>query len=384
MLSKALLLILLAALALFLVAGLPTATAQSTPTIEVYPLPPGATSIDAMTIDSSGNIWMAQSTPAMLYEYSVSSNVFQSHVIPTNAQAMIRGISAYGNSFIWIADAGGNQVVGYDVAKNKFYNFTFPLQLDVSSVISDGTYLWVGCNMELGQVGIYTSNMTDHYIDNYNADIAALAMDRQGNIWFVESNSGKVGGYYSATGQVRIFPIPTANSDPTCLAVDSQGRMWFVESAVNQLGMFDTNQNSFQEIPLPVIDGKQVIAKQLTVDSDNNVWITDLPNNRVIKYYPQKNVFVPIALNGSKVYPNFIVNNNDKIWFSEGGNISLASLQVDPLYGLTATPTPVPTVQPTAVPTNRATATPAPTRTPGFGIVAALIAIVIIAKRVSR
>ena len=386
MLSKALLLTFIAAVALLLVAVIPGALAQSVPTITQYPLPSTATSIDAMTMDSSGNIWMAQSSPAMLYEYDVAENVFHSYSIPTSSQANIRGMSAYGTSFIWMADSGDNQIIGYNVAVNKYYNFTFPsnLQLDVSSVVSDGTYLWVGCNMELGQIGIYTSNMTDHYVDNDNSDIAGLAMDRQGNIWFVESNTGKVGGYYNGADQVEIFPIPTANSDPTCLALDSQGRVWFIESAVNQLGMFDTNLNSFKEIPMPVIDGKQVIAKQLTVDSDDNVWITDMANDRIIKYYPLKNVFVPIALNGSKIYPNFILNNNDNIWFIESGNNTLAEIRADPLYGLTATPTPTPTVTvtPTPLPTNTPTATPKPT--PGFGISAALVVLVVIAKKISH
>jgi PGF-CTERM protein len=95
---------------------------------------------------------------------------------------------------------------------------------------------------------------------------------------------------------------------------------------------------------------------------------------------------VPISLNGSKIYPNFILNNNDNIWFIESGNNTLAEIQADPLYGLTATPTPTPTptvaVTPTPLPTNTPTATPKPT--PGFGIAAALVALVVIAKKVYR
>ena len=393
MLSRALSITLLAGLALCLLVVLPQAAAQSATSINEYPLPNGATSIDAMAIDSSGNIWMAQSSPAVLYEYVVSENLFKSHPIPTNTQAMIRGMSVYGNSYVWMADGGADQIIGYDIANNKFYNFTFPppLQLDVSSVVSDGSNLWVGCNMELGQIGIYTDNLTDHYVDSYTADISDLAMDRQGNIWFVEANSGMVGGYYVGADKPLLFPIPTSASEPTFCALDSQGRLWFIESAVNQLGMFDTNLKTFKEIPMPVIDGKQVVAKQLAVDSDDNVWISDLANDRLIKYYPLKNVFVPVYLNGSKVYPNLIENDNDQIWFIESGKAALAEIQTDSLFGLTptATPKPAASTNATAVPTGTATPTakPTPKPSPGFGIGAGLVALaalLVIAKKASR
>jgi streptogramin lyase len=177
---------------------------------------------------------------------------------------------------------------------------------------------------------------------------------------------------------VHIFPIPTADSRPTCLDIDTQGRVWFLESATNKLGMFDTNLNTFKEYDLPVLDGAKVGAKRLVVDADDNLWLTDIANGRVVKYYTSKEVFVPVSLNGSKYYPTFIEADGNSIWVVESGVNSLAKIRADPLYGLDATPTP------TAIPTATQGATPTPKPSPGMEILAALAALAIVAKRSSR
>jgi hypothetical protein len=139
--------------------------------------------------------------------------------------------------------------------------------------------------------------------------------------------------------------------------------------------MFDTNLNTFKEVELPLLGGVQVYGKRLAVDSDDNVWLTDTANGRVIKYYTAKGVFVPISLNGTKSYPTLIEADGNTIWAVESGASSLAKIRADPLYGLDATPTPTPTPSPTP------SATPTPKPTPGFEIVAALGAIYAVARK---
>jgi virginiamycin B lyase len=375
--SNALKMTALASLMLLALTLLPLAMAQGTPTIDEFKLPNGTTSIDATCLDSNGNVWLAQSSPAMLYKFDPSTGTFQRHEIPADKDAMIKGMSAEGRDYIWIADKSGQKIYGYDVGKDKFYTFTLPVKLDPSAVIAQDHFLWVACNMELGRLDIDTNFLKDYYVDKYTADLADLAVDRMGNVWFVEYSSGKVGGYYRLDDRLQIFPIPTADAAPTCLGIDPQGRLWFIESGPNKLGMFDTGMSSFREFDLPVLDGAQVNPKRIAVDGDGNVWLTDTPHGRVVKYYPPKDAFVPISLNGSKVYPTFIEADNDLIWIVESGTGNLARLRADGLYGLN--PTPTPTALPTAP-----SATPTPKPTPGFELLAALVALSIIGKKVSR
>jgi virginiamycin B lyase len=356
---------------------MPVAMAQNAPTIDEYSLPDGAT-IDAMCVDSRGSVWLAQSYPAMLYRIDPATGALEKHEVPTNADTMFKGMSAEGSEYIWMADQGGQQIIAYDVGKDKFYNFTFPIKLDPADVIAQDNYLWVACNMELGRIDIDSNELKDYYVDKYDAALNDLVMDRVGNVWFVEYSSGKVGGYSRMDDMVHIFPIPTADSKPTCLDIDSRGRLWFIESAANKLGMFDTNRNSFREFDMPQLDGAQVNAKRVAVDADDNVWITDTAHDRVVKYYTSKDAFVPISMNGSKYYPTFIDADGNTIWVVQSGAGSVAKIRADPLYGLAATPTP------TANPTEAPSASPTTKPTPGFEIVAVLGALYIVAKRCGK
>lgn len=369
----------LAALALLILAIMPAASAQAAPSIEEYGLPNG-TIVDAMCVDSQGYVWLAQSSPAYLYRLDPASGTFSRHGVPATPNTMFTGMSAVGSAYVWMADQGGQRIIGYDVAKDKFYNFTFPLKLNPSDVIVQDRYMWVACNMELGRIDMETNDLKDYYADRYDASLADLAMDRQGNVWFVEYASGKVGGYYRMDDRVRIYPIPSADSRPTCLDVDSEGRLWFIESGTNVLGRFDPGLESFEEVGLPVLDGVQLYAKRLAVDADDNVWITDTANGRVVKYYAAKGAFAAVRLNGSRYYPTFIEADGNSIWVVESGATSLAKIRADPLYGLDATPTPTPTVEPTMAPD----ATPTPTPTPGFELAAALMALAVTAKKALR
>ncbi len=355
----------LAVLSLFLLVLAPAAAAQNAVAIEEYGFP-NLTTADAMCVDTRGNVWLAQSSPAFLYKLDAMSGTYSRSEIPTGSNTMFRGMSAEGSAYIWMAAEGGQKIIGYDVSKNKFYNFTFPLKLNPNDVIAQDNYLWVACNMELGRIDMATNELKDFYVDRYDASLADLAMDRLGNVWFVEYAAGKLGGYSRMDDRVHIYPIPTADSKPTCLDIDSGGRIWFYESATNKLGTFDPDLDSFKEIDLPALDGLPVKAKRIAVDADDNVWLTDIANGRVVKYYPSKEMFVPVSLNGSKYYPTFIEADGNTIWVVESGASALAKIRADPLYGLEATPTP--TTAPTEVPTAVPTAKPSP----GFELAAVL------------
>ncbi len=372
----------LASLASCVLLLLPVALAQDVPAIEEFKLPAGMTSIDAMCLDGQGDVWLAQSSPAVLYKFDSSAKAFERHEIPASGDTMLRGMSAEGSTYVWMADQAGQKIYGYDIARNKFYNFTFPsgLKLDPADVVSDGTYLWIASNMELGRLDINSNFLKDYYVDKYSANLADLARDRVGNVWFVEYSTGKIGGYVKMNDQVLLFPIPTTDAAPTTLGIDSQGRLWFIESGPNKLGVFDTSLYSFEEFDLPVLDGVQVNPKRIAIDGNDNIWLTDLAHDRIVKYYPANGAFVPIGLNASKAYPTFIEADNDNIWFFESGTGTLARLQSDPMYGLTATPTP------TAMPTAEAStsATPTAKTTPGFELLAGLAALAIVVKKLSR
>jgi len=352
--------------------------AASAPTVQEYDLSPNVTTIDAMALDQAGNVWMVDTGAAMLYKFNVTSIAFEEHALPSVSGSRYTGMSVDGTGIVWMADKGANRILGYDEKNNKYFRYDFPqnLQLEPAAVLRSDHYLWVAMTMEIGRLDITdpTVPLTDYYVYSHVADLSDLKMDGAGNVWFVEYNAGKVGGYYSLRDDSAEYAIPTSNSYPTCLDIDSQKRLWFVESQPDKLGMFDTASNSFREFPAPAIDGLPSTLNRIAVDGDDNVWLTDTANGRLIKYYPAKNVSVPVYVGDKKSYPTFLsIDNDGNIWVVESGAKKLAKVNVDSLYGLSGTATPTVTPKPTAASNQTATATAKPS--PGFELVAGISAL---------
>lgn len=353
--------------------------ALSAPTIQEYDLSPNVTVIDAMALDGAGNVWMVDTGAATLYKFNVTSVAMEEHALPSVSGSRYTGMSVDGSGIVWMADKGANRILGYDETNNKYYTYAFPknLQLEPAAVLRSDHYLWVAMNMEIGRLDITDPSvpLTDYYVYSHVANLYDLKMDGAGNVWFVEYNAGKVGGYYSLRDDTAEYSIPTNASYPTCLDIDSQKRLWFVESQPNKLGMFDTTTNGFREFQAPVIDGLQSSLNRIAVDGDDNVWLTDTANGRLIKYYPAKNISVPVYIGSKKSYPTFLsIDSDGNIWVVESGAKKLVKVNADSLYGLSGTVTP--SVKPTAAPTagnQTSTATAKPS--PGFEAVAGMSAL---------
>ena len=181
----------------------------------------------------------------------------------------------------------------------------------------------------------------------------------------MEYDTSKVGVYWRAYDKISDFVIPTDNSYPTCLSIDSLGRLWFVENGTNKLGMFHTELFNFSEYVMPAVDGKTPLVSDVATVGDS-VWLTDMKNDRVLRFYPDEGRFAA-ALLADGACPTFIEPDaNGTLWIYEASSKKLASLDVTNQFGQ-VTPTPAATAQPSA------TVTPQPTKTPGF---LALISIV--------
>ena len=370
------------ALALFILISFSSVSiAANAPTVQEYDLSPNVSVIDAMAIDHSGNVWMVDTAASTLYKFNVTSIAFEEHALPSISGSHYTGISVDDTGVVWMADKGGNRILGYGEKDNKYYRYDFPqnLQLEPAAVLRSDHYLWIPMSMELGRLDITDPNvpLTDYYVYSHVADLSDVKMDGAGNMWFVEYNAGKVGNLLNGHDETIEYTIPTSNSYPTCMDIDSQKRVWFVESQPNKLGMFDAATNSFREFPAPVIDGLQSTLNRIAVDGDDNVWLSDTANGRLIKYYPAKNVSVPVYVGDNKSYPTFMsIDSDGIIWVVESGTKKLAKVNADSLYGISGTVTPTVTPTPTAAASNQtATATAKPS--PGFEMIAGISALLV-------
>src|SRR5258708_25595753 len=71
--------------------------------------------------------------------------------------------------------------------------------------------------------------------------------DSRNNAYFTDFRQRHIGRIDAATGEIKLYAIPTPASAPRRGMMDAQDRLWFGEYRGNRIGMFDTKTEAFKE-----------------------------------------------------------------------------------------------------------------------------------------
>lgn len=141
------------------------------------------------------------------------------------------------------------------------------------------------------------------YIDEYdvptpNGGPLALTVDKNGMIWFTESNASKIGKFDPVTHTFSEYDVPGVG-DMWGIAIDKNDMVWFTQYAgrgdVNprgsimsggkgRLGRLDPANLNVSFVDMPSVGS---FPFRLVVDPDNKIWFTELLGNRT-GFFDQK------------------------------------------------------------------------------------------------
>src|SRR6476661_516901 len=108
------------------------------------------------------------------------------------------------------------------------------------------------------------------------------------NVFFVESNSNKIGKLDPSTNTITEWGIPTNSSLPVSITVDSStGNVFFAESNSNKIGRLVPSTNTITEWGIPTNSSLPV---SITVDSSTgNVFFAESNSNKIGRLVPSTN-----------------------------------------------------------------------------------------------
>jgi streptogramin lyase len=105
-----------------------------------------------------------------------------------------------------------------------------------------------------------------------NASLAEIARGPDGNLWFTEPASNRIGRITPA-GVVTEFTVPTANTLPGGITAGPDGNLWFTEDFSEgrgqKIGRISPS-GAITEFPLPAGDA----PAHITAGPDGNLWFT--------------------------------------------------------------------------------------------------------------
>ena len=110
--------------------------------------------------------------------------------------------------------------------------------------------------------------------DNPVIDLAAaqLVFDKERNaVWFTDARVNSIGKLDEASGQVKLWRIPTKNSGPMGIVLSPDGSsLWFAEIIGNKIASFDIQSERLLEYPTGEDSGPAL----LTFDDKGQLWVS--------------------------------------------------------------------------------------------------------------
>jgi streptogramin lyase len=172
-------------------------------------------------------------------------------------------------------------------------------------------------------------------VPNANPGLEVIAAGPDGNLWFAEQFSDKIGRITPA-GVVTEFPVSMSSFLPFGIAAGPDGNLWFTGSATNRIGRI-TPAGIVTEFPIPTPDSRPF---GIAAGPDGNVWFTEQVGNKIGRITPAGLITeFPIPTPGS--VPFFITTGPDgNLWFTENNGNRIG--RITPLGAVTEFPAPTP------------------------------------------
>lgn len=125
------------------------------------------------------------------------------------------------------------------------------------------------------------------------------------------------------------YAVPTTNSAPLAITVDRNGIVWFTESNVTKLGRFDPANKTFKEYSVPGVGDMWGV----TVDQNDYVWLTQYAgkgsvnpggaivgggHGRLLRFDPRTGNFTSVDITTVGSFPfRLVADGAGRIWFTE-------------------------------------------------------------------
>ena len=168
---------------------------------------------------------------------------------------------------------------------------------------------------------LLTTTVTDFALPSNSAIPSDITLGPDGNLWFTDHGSGKVGEINPQTDAVSEFSIPTtggATANPNAITVGPDGNLWFVDYGTNSIGTINISSHAISEYPIPTANST---PDGIVSGPDGNIWFTEQVSGKVGKINPTTHAIteytVPASGGVSATPSGIVVGSDGNLWFTE-------------------------------------------------------------------
>jgi len=182
-------------------------------------------------------------------------------------------------------------------------------------------------------------------------DMWGIVTDPKGYVWvtqysgkgavnpggaIIQGGSGQILRFNMTTKNFTSILIPTNGSFPLRLALDQQGRVWFTELLTTKIGVYDPRSNRLREYPVPTNSSGPA---DLAFDANGMLWFSESYARQVGRFDPQSESFTEYRVGAdtaSQIVSSPVgiaIDDAHNLWLADHGGNWIA--QFNPTTGMT-------------------------------------------------
>lgn len=116
-----------------------------------------------------------------------------------------------------------------------------------------------------------------------------VQVDSHDNVWFNDVDfslaTGGFVGRLSEDGLMTLWPVPTVGARLEEIALDRQGNLWFAEQGTNKVGRLDPRKNTMTEYTSPTPNSSPA---GILVAPDTTIWYSEHATDKIAHLFPNK------------------------------------------------------------------------------------------------
>ena len=156
--------------------------------------------------------------------------------------------------------------------------------------------------------------------------------DGKNSIWISDPSSPRLWEFSLETQEFSSYSFDGLAT--MFLTMDNTGKIWFTDSPRNQIGYIDLATKEITTKTIPNLDPVMASNKPIFIqaDFDDNIWVTIVNKNKILKYIPDDDVFKIVELPERDSFPFALsIDSDGNIWYTATGTGKFG--KIDPQEG---------------------------------------------------
>jgi len=308
--------------------------------ITEYDFPEGESAPLYPRYDGDNTIWISDAAEPRLWKFTLDDKQFSSYDF-FGISTIFLDIDHDGK--IWFTDTPNSKIGNFDPKTEKFevieipsLTDTSPYSIPIALKVDFDNNIWIAV-VDTDMLLVYNQNSKEFEqflrVPTSESGPSALLLDDNGNMWFAEALSGRIGVVDSKTFEITEFAPDTPLDEPFALLFDKSGSLWIAEHIGPGITKFDPILETFDHVKAP---NPESLPFGMAIDKYDNIWFGQHVIDELGVYDPYNDQLIEVSIPTPESFTQFIAaDDKGDIWFVEQRTKKLGVVSISSVSGQT-------------------------------------------------